>query len=424
VEDIPQATRRAIQTALTPPTGPVFLALPVDVQMEESTDLDVSAASVPDRRTRPSFESLRRAAGLLHGARSPAILAGSRVTESNAIPELVELAESLGAPVFSEATTSHGRLPFPADHPQYRGILSYWAPEIHKTLSQFDIVLAVGLSLFRVYIHRPPDRLAPASTRIVHLDNVPWDIGKNFPVEIPLIGDPKCGMAELVNLLRANGASSDAARVAERRAALADLRRTEQGKLLTTIESQRALRPMSPLVFMEALARALPANVAVIEEAVTTHQNVFERLGALKDPSGFFAHRGWALGWGMGCALGVKLAWPDRPVLALIGDGSALYGLQALWSAAHHRIPVTFIIANNRQYQILKACGDVMGLPQLRAASCPGMNLDQPEVDFVALARAFGVEALQIETPGDLTDAVRDSLAGNASRLLDVLIAR
>ena len=86
-----------------------------------------------------------------------------------------------------------------------------------------------------------------------------------------------------------------------------------------------------------SLARVLPPDVAVVEEAITTHQNVFERLGALRDPAGFFAHRGWALGWGIGAAMGVKLAWPDRPVLALIGDGAAMYGIQGLWTAAHHQ---------------------------------------------------------------------------------------
>jgi benzoylformate decarboxylase len=175
---------------------------------------------------------------------------------------------------------------------------------------------------------------------------------------------------------------------------------------------------------MQALARVLPPDVAVVEEAITTHHNVFERLGVLRDPTGFFAHRGWALGWGLGCALGVKLAWPDRPVLGLIGDGAALYGIQALWSAAHHEIPVTFVIANNAQYRILKVCGKVMSLPQLFDPRCPGMNLVRPEVDFVGLARALGVEAERVTEPDQLSDCVRESLAGSKPRLLEVPIAR
>jgi benzoylformate decarboxylase len=174
---------------------------------------------------------------------------------------------------------------------------------------------------------------------------------------------------------------------------------------------------------MHALSRVLPDNVAVVEEAITTHQNVFERLGSLHDPKAFFAHRGWALGWGLGCALGVKLAWPDRPVLGLIGDGAALYGIQALWSAAHHQIPVTFVMANNAQYKILKVCGDQLDLPRLRDADCPGMNIVEPKVDYVGLAQAFGVEAVHIADPDELSERVRESWTRDRPLLIDVPIA-
>src|SRR5262249_10649765 len=152
------------------------------------------------------------------------------------------------------------------------------------------------------------------------------------------------------------------------------------------IASEQNRRPLTPLSFMGTLAKALPPNTAVIEEAITTHKNVLERLGVIKDPKNFFAHRGWALGWGMGCALGVKLAWPEKPVVALIGDGAALYGIQALWSAAHHGIPVTFIIANNSQYKILKDCAEVMPLPNMAKKNYLAMDLSQPAIDFVGLA--------------------------------------
>ena len=111
---------------------------------------------------------------------------------------------------------------------------------------------------------------------------------------------------------------------------------------------------MTPLALMTALAGVLPDDVAVIEEAVTTTNTYLERLGAIRNATGYFGHRGWALGWGLGCSLGVKLAWPERPVLAMLGEGAAMYGIQGLWSAAHYQLPVTFVICNNAQYQILK----------------------------------------------------------------------
>jgi benzoylformate decarboxylase len=423
VEDVPPALRRAIQTALTPPTGPVFLALPVDLQMEQTAGLDLSPPHVPDRRIRPPREALARAAEVLLQAKNPAILAGSRVTESGGSRELAEVAELLGAPVFAENTTSHGRLPLPADHPHYRGVLPLWSPEIRAALHNFDVLLAVGLNVLRLYIHREPERPLPEHARLIHLDNAPREIGKNYPVEIGLIGDPKSGLSELAELLRPGQAGAGAARAAERGRHWAELRVRERRQLEAEIEAQRAARPLTPLAFMHALARALPPEVAVVEEAVTTHHNLLERLGVLKDPRALFAHRGWALGWGLGCALGVKLAWPDRPVLGLIGDGAALYGIQALWSAAHHNIPVTFVIANNTEYKILKVCGDVMALPQLLDPRCPGMNLVGPEVDFVGLAQAFGVEAFRVAEPDEISERVRESLAAGKPRLLEVPLA-
>lgn len=204
----------------------------------------------------------------------------------------------------------------------------------------------------------------------------------------------------------------------------ATARRAAREALQAKIAAERERRPMTPLTLMGALANVLPANAAVVEEAVTTTNGTLERLGVLKDPTGYFGHRGWALGWGLGCALGVKLAWPNRPVLALLGDGAALYGIQGLWTAAHHQIPVTFILCNNAQYQILKHCGEVMPLPNMAAKRYLAMDLVQPEIDFVSLARSLGVEARRIAEPEELSERVRESLAGDKPRLFDVAISR
>ena len=126
----------------------------------------------------------------------------------------------------------------------------------------------------------------------------------------------------------------------------------------------------------------------------------------------------------MGCALGVKLAWPDRPVVGLLGDGSALYGIQGLWSAARYGIPVVFVIANNAQYKILKDCGDVMRLPQMAEKNYLGMDLVDPEVDFVGLARAFGVGAYRVCEPDELSERISEGLAGSKPILLEVQIER
>jgi benzoylformate decarboxylase len=424
VEDVPTAVRRAVQAALTPPTGPIFLSLPVDVQLEAADGLDLTPPHVPDRRVRPPLEALRKAAEILAQARNPAILAGSRVTEAGAVAELAALAELIGAPVLAESTTSHGRLPLPADHPLYLGILPLWGSEVHQRLDEFDVVFVVGMNLLRLYIYSEPARPIPEHVRLIQLDANPWEVGKNYPVEVGLLGDPKAGLAELGQYV-SGLLSSDQVRAArQRRDAHAARRATEREALLAEIDAQRDERPMTPLALMGALSRVLPSNVAVVEEAVTTHHNVLERLGVIKDPTGLISHRGWALGWGLGCSIGAKLAWPDRPVVALLGDGSTLYGVQGLWTAAHHHIPVTFVVANNAQYKILKVSGDVMKLPQMARRNYLAMDLTDPEIDFVNLARSFGVEAHRVAEPEELSARVSDALNRTEPLLLDVPVDR
>jgi benzoylformate decarboxylase len=396
----------------------------VDIQLEDVDGLDLFPPQICDRRVRPPLDAVSRAAELLAHAQEPAILAGSRVTEAGAVAELIALAEQLGAPVFAEQQTSHGRLPMPADHPLYGGTLPLWSPDVRQRLEGFDVILVVGMNLLRFFIYREPARAIPEHIRLVHLDADPWEIGKNYPAEVGLVGDPKAGLAELARLLLERQPPEQVRRAEQRCEEYSARRAAEREALMAEMEAQREQRPMTTMAFMGALCAALPGNVAVVEEAATTHADLLERLGVFTDPTGHFAHRGWALGWGLGCAAGVKLAWPDRPVLALLGDGASLYGIQGLWTAARHHIPVIFVIANNAQYKILKVAGGVMGLSQMAESCYPDMDLVDPEVDFVGLARSFGVEAYRVTEPEEVSERVRDGLQGTEPVLLDVLIER
>lgn len=424
LEDLPAALRRATQIALTPPTGPVFMSIPIDIQMEVA-DLDLTPASPLSARVRPPHDAIARAAHVLVAARNPAILVGSRVQEADAVIELVAVAERLGAPVFSEPGHAHGRLGFPPAHPLYGQTIPLWSPEIAERLADFDVLLVAGMDLLREYVFHGPDPAIPHGTRIVHFDEDPRQIGKNYPVEVGVLGDTKCGLAELTALLDTT-MNADAKRAAAARGEQrAKSHQVIQQKLREAIAGRRDLRPMAGNVLMERLSRVLPDNVAVIEEAVTTTNSTFQRLGALKNTSGYFAHRGWALGWGLGCALGVKLAWPDCPVLALLGEGAAMYGIQGLWSAAHHKLNVTYVICNNAQYQILKSGATGFGLPAAQAGQFVGMDLRGPEIDMVGLAQSLGVQAERVSEPDELAERVRESLSStDGPRLFDVPIAR
>jgi benzoylformate decarboxylase len=423
IEDLPVALRRAMQTALAPPTGPVFLSIPMDIQ-SEIAELELTAAAPLDRRVRPPQDAIRRAAEVLAAANNPAILVGSRVQEADAVEELVRVAEALGAPVMSESGTTHGRLSFPATHPQSTLGMPLWSPEVIARLQEYDVLLVVGMDLLRQYVYFEPARAVPAHVKLVHLDESQWQIGKNYPVEVGVLGDVKCSLAELAELLPREMTSAAQMAASQRIEKLAASQRASREALHSEIEKQRGLRPLSPGVLMESVVRAILDNVAVVEEAVTTTNTVLERLAALKNTSGYFGHRGWALGWGLGCSIGVQLAWPDRPVLALLGEGASMYGIQGLWTAARYRIPVTFVICNNAQYQILKIGAGQLQLPGAVAGKYVGLDIAGPEIDFVSLARSLGVEAQRVTEPDELTQVLKESLAGDRPRLIDVPIQR
>lgn len=423
-EDIPTAMRRAIQTALMPPTGPVFLSIPVDVQQQQADEFDLTPPAPINSQLRPPRDELVRAATLLASASNPGILAGSRVVESDAVAELVHLAEQLGAPVLSEPGTTHGRLSFPCTHPLSATGLPLWAPEIHQRLEEFDVLFAVGLDMLRLYVYYEPPRAIPEHVRLVHLDHDPWELRKNYATEVALAGGLKVGLAELGDLLKAELTGEQAAEAERRSMARAAAHQQQRDQLQARALSERDSRPMSSLTVMSAIAAALPAGTAVVEEAVTTTNTYLERLGAITDPTGYFGHRGWGLGWGLNCAIGVQLAWPDRPVLGVIGEGAAMYGIQGLWTAARYRIPVTFVICNNAQYQILKVGARGIGLPHANEGQYVGMDLVDPEIDIVALAGSLGVTAERVDEPDQLTETLATALDDPRPRLIDVPIDR
>jgi benzoylformate decarboxylase len=424
VQDVPGAVRRAVQLALTPPTGPVFLSLPIDVQMERADDLDMSPIRVPELHTRPPKEAIRRAAEVLLAAKNPAILSGSRIVERYAMAELVAVAERLGAPVITESGTTHGRLAFPSDHPLNAQGLPLWSPEVRERLKDYDVLLVAGMDLLRQYVYHEPARAIPEHIRLVHLDEDVWQIGKNYAVEVGVLGHTKMSLAELDAELARLMTKDHVADAKQRFQRHAEIHREAQAELEREIAAQPDVRPLTSLALMSSLARVLPDDVAVVEEAVTTTNTTFERLGVLKNTTGYFGHRGWGLGWGLGCAIGAQLAWPERPVLALLGEGAAMYGIQGLWSAARYRIPVTFVICNNAQYQILKIGARGLRLPRALAHQYEGMDLIEPEIDFVALARSLGVEAHRITEPDELAERVRASFTSDRPQLFDVPIAR
>jgi benzoylformate decarboxylase len=336
----------------------------------------------------------------------------------------VQVAEALCAPVFSEPGHHHGRLSFPSDHPLNAQGLPLWSPEIRERLKEYDALLVVGADLLRQYVYHEPCRAIPEHIKIVHIDEDAYQLNKNYACEVAILGHARPALAALHQELIHRTKDEQRTAIQHRTAMYSDRHAQARDKLKAQLERERSRRPLTPLAFMGALADVLPPDIAVIEEAVTTTNTTFERLGVLGKQADVFGHRGWALGWGLGLSLGVKLAWPDRPVLGIIGDGAACYGMQALWSAAHYSIPVTFVIPNNAQYQILKIGAQGFKLPHATQGKFESLDVVGPEVDFVKLGESLGVESVRISDPGELSEAVATSFTRDRPLLIDVPISR
>ena len=419
VEDLPRAVHRAAKTALAPPTGPVFLSLPADVLNAEA-DFDLGAPTRVAPGMRGERGAIEQAAALLAAAERPLIIAGDAVAQRRAHAELVALAELLGAPVYAEGIANTAS--FPSSHPLFRGSMVRLAPAIRSTLQQYDLLLSIGGDLFTLSLPSETDPMPP-ELPIIHLDLDPWEIGKNYAAKTAILGDPKASLPELTEALAARFSPAQRARAESRRQAAQKAIAAEREALVAKARGEAAKTPIRPLALLEALGAALPRNAVVVEEAVSSSPGL-RQLVRSDDPQSFFGLRGGGIGWGLPAAIGVKLALPDRPVVALIGDGSAMYTCQALWSAAHDKVGVVFVILNNRSYRILKQRTNAMKGFAAQTDRYVGMDLVDPPVDYVGLAQALGVKGARATALGEAVELVRQALAGGAPSLIEVELDR
>jgi benzoylformate decarboxylase len=417
--DLPRAVRRAIKVAMTPPTGPVFLGLPMDV-LEEMADIEPGSATRPDLRSGPVPELLAQAAEVLAAARNPTLIVGDRVSKAGALAEAVELAEILGARVYGEPQANSTA--FPSEHPLFAGVLPSLSQGMRRALEPADVVLVVGLNLFQPFLYISNGPL-PETATVVHIDSDPWEIGKNYPVKVGVLSDPKIALAQLIPLLRQRMSAAQQQAARRRIDAERELRVQEQRSLEVHAAEEEDKEPMAPIVLMRELARALPADVVVVNESVTSGGTLRSWL-KLRDAKSYFQAKGGGLGFGLPAVVGVKLALPQRPVVGLIGEGSAMYAIQGLWTAAHYDVPAVFVICNNAQYRILKAGLLAFRSEPAKQGKFVGMDLIQPEIDFVVLAQSLGVAAERVGTPKEVGPALTRALARNGPSLIDVPLDR
>ncbi len=416
---IPSAVRRAFNEAKTTPTGPVFLAFAFDA-FDGEADLDIIPSSQQYPGLTPDRRAIEDAAKILAGSVNPMILVGDRLGMSGGVDQAVSLAETLGARVYA---TSYARMNFPTGHPLFMGRINPVLPDARDALAPADVILAVGTNVFSGFFYFPGNTLAP-ETRLIHLDSSAKEIGKSEPTDVGIAGDPKIGLEHLKDAVESE-MSGQAKEASKGRAAL-----LAEEKIALKAAWQRRLkerwdqRPMPVERMMHELAQVLPRETVFADDTITS-RDALHGAFEFSEPDSIFSERGGAIGWGMGSALGLKLAYPNRPVVGLLGDGSAMMTVQGLWTAANENLPVIYIICNNRSYRILKLNMNIYqsGLLQLEnpASQYLGMDFGQP-FNIAAIAIAMGVYGRSIENPAELGPAVQEALASGKPAVLDVAI--
>jgi benzoylformate decarboxylase len=419
-DELPLLLNRAFKIARETPSGPVFVSLPIDV-MEQETALPALAPARLYAHAPPDPAGVDEAAALLLSAQSPLIVCGDGVARAGAQAQLVALAELLGAPVMGEVLPS--RMNFPTTHPHYRDRMGGSdAAMIRQSLGNVDTVLLVGGEFFEEVWFAPGSPF-PDNAVLIQIEAAPRLMAHNYPVNVGLLADPKLALAALHAAI--------SRKADDRFRARSEAGRKKQLELKTADVERQAARakqgweklPMGTARLMLEIKAALPGDAIIVQESITATPDL-TRTVFFSRPDDFFGPRGGGIGQGLPSAIGVKLAHPGRPVVCLSGDGSSLYTIQALWSAAHHKIPVVFIILHNRVYRILK-----LNMNRYRKdfgvggeRPHPHMDLTDPEMDFVAIAQGFGVQAQRIERPEQVGPALKAALASGKPVLLDVMV--
>jgi benzoylformate decarboxylase len=426
-ESIPDTLRRAFLLARVPPGGPTFVTFSKDMWETPIARAEIlpRSRSELDLDIAPDEEAVKRAADLLAGADFPVITEGKEVNRFGGTDELMEIAEILGAPVFKELYPAHAPMTFPSTHPHYAGMFTN-DPHYPK---DFDVFWSVGGTMFSLGAYSPVP-LVPRTTKVIHTGLDASEIGRTYPVDVAMMANPRVAARAIAEELKKRDLKTTA--IEERRRKVQEYHLERRQKLDADAEKKWSQDPISVERLMVEVNRALDPGAIAVTELITAEFYL---------PSYFdIDHRrkeserrrnlttcGGVLGWGVPAALGAKIAKPDRQVVALVGDGSLQFGIQALWTASRYEIPIGVIVWNNGEYQANRRYLHAYGRRAAATGKYVGCSLGSPGIDNVSLAKAYGVEGERVEDPQKLADALARCLGAvgeGRAYLLDVRIER
>jgi benzoylformate decarboxylase len=390
-QDVPAALARAIHTASLPPRGPAFVSLPMDDWNEEA---DPESQHAMDRdaqaRSGPDPEAIRALAKRLSEASNPVLVAGPEIDASGAWDDAVALAERQRLPVFASPAPGGGRLGFPEGHPLFQGVLPPAIGPVAETLKGRDLILVVGSSVFPYYPYIPGP-LLPDGAALIAITNDP-DEAARAPMGDVILADVGLAIEALL-------------------AEVEEANRAEPEPLPDPSAGDET-DPLTPTMVHNTLAQVFPEDGIVVLESPSSTLALRNQL-RLSRPGSYYFGAGGGLGFGLAAAIGVQLAQPDRPVVCVLGEGSAQYAITGFWTAAAYDVPVTFLVLRNEEYAILKWFADVE-----EVAGAPGLDL--PALEVAKVAEAYGVASRSVSKREELREALKGAIESGKPELVEV----
>ncbi|GAB3277739.1 thiamine pyrophosphate-binding protein [Larkinella harenae] len=407
--------RRAIKIAVTPPMGPVYVCLPMDV-LDELNDEPVYPTSLPSTRVVPEAALIEQAAEWLAGAQTPILFAGDGVAYSGANAELTRVAELLGAKVYG---VDFGDVFMDNTHPLYQGTTGHMFGDYSLPItSQGDVNLVVGTYMVPEVFPRLDDIYKPGS-KVIHMDLDAYEIAKNHRVDLGVVSDPKLSLGLLADALEQKLSPAQRQAATER---IRQLSKAKAGKTATASPATGGALTMEQ--FAEVLAQHVPADVVIFDEALTSSP-ALQRFIPPQQPGSYFTTRGGSLGVGFPGAIGVKMVDPSKTVIGFSGDGGSMYTIQTLWSAVRHKTGAKFVVCNNGSYKLLQLNISQYWKERTIAEHAFPLSFDlsYPAIQFDQLARAMGVDAVRVEKVEEIQPAIERMLADDKPFLIDLVLA-
>jgi len=411
--------RRAVKIAATPPMGPVYVCLPADI-LDMPLQDEVRPTFIPSTRVIPDPDIIQAAVDALRKADKPIIFVGDGVAYSGAQAELTRVAELLGAEVWE---ADSGELNMDYRHPMYQGMTGHmFGKNSLPVTTKGDVNLVVGTYMLPEVFPVLGNIYAPGATTI-HFDLNAYEIAKNHPVSIGAVADPKLSLAALADALYSQMTQEEKKAARLRYETVAKQKTEKQAAAVAADKLVRDDVPMKASRFMEELSAQLPDDVVIFDEALTSSPALV-RYFPPRYPGHYFLTRGGSLGVGIPGAIGAKLANPEKTVIGLTGDGGSMYTIQALWTAARHKVDAKFIICNNASYRLLQLNIDEYWKEQnLPKRDYPlSFDLSFPPMDFAGLAQAMGVPGVRVEKPSQIGPAIQQMLSQPGPFLIDLVL--